>query len=242
MSNNCDDELLPILSVGNETEGPSVSTRLSTSDEITVETVNRGSSGQSSQTTCSAAIFLTVNATLGAGLLNIPHAFNDSGGIFCSLIVQTVFVILIIGSLLLLTYCTDISNATSFQEVVFAFCGPKSQHLCSLAIILYSYGSCITFVIIIGDQFDRIFLSLYGPNFTDLWYMRRSFTMTATCALLVTPLSFSKRISFLKNARLNPTLGLKYFISHLCFALHIRFVSIKLDSHLHWNEVQERFH
>ncbi|CAG2109363.1 unnamed protein product, partial [Medioppia subpectinata] len=209
-----------------------------TSDEITVETVN--TSGQSSHTTCLAAIFLTVNATLGAGLLNIPHAFNDSGGIFCSLVVQTIFVILVIGSLLLLTYCIDISNATSFQDVVLAFCGPRAQHFCSIIIVLYSYGACITFVIIIGDQFDRIFLSLYGTNFNQFWYMSRTFTMSTTCALLVIPLSFSKKISFLKNAsdetnvwvktRPNTWTEVFYITPVLCFAYQVRFIALLINT------------
>jgi len=122
--------------------------------------------------------------------------------------------------LLILTYCTDICNGMSFQEVVSAFCGSKVQHLCSIAIILYSYGSCITFVIIIGDQFDRsnkliinsnfhyyqllyfsAFLSLYGSDYSQYWYMNRDFTMLVTSALLILPLSFSKKIGFLKMAR-----------------------------------------
>lgn len=37
-----------------------------------------------------AVVFLTVNATLGAGLLNIPYAFDESGGIFFASIFQTV--------------------------------------------------------------------------------------------------------------------------------------------------------
>ncbi len=129
--------------------------------------------------------------------------------------------IFIIGSLFILTYCTEICNAISYQEVVSAFCGLKCQHLCSIAIILYSYGACITFVIIIGDQFDRsnkyyinqnksnelifvlfkAFLSLYGSDFRNYWYMNRNFTMFATCLLLILPLSFSKKIGFLKTAR-----------------------------------------
>lgn len=55
----------------------------------------------------------------------------------------------------MLTYCTERSNASSYQELIQSFCGQKWQYLCSVVIILYSFGACITFVIIIGDQFDR---------------------------------------------------------------------------------------
>lgn len=94
ISNRSEEALVPILSVGNGYETPSVSTRLSSNTINSSNYVNNDHSGQrfarSPTTSCMAAIFLTVNATLGAGLLNIPHAFNDSGGIFYALIVQTV--------------------------------------------------------------------------------------------------------------------------------------------------------
>jgi hypothetical protein len=35
-------------------------------------------------------------------------------------------------------------------------------------------GTCITFLIIIGDQFDRAFASLVGPDFCHTWYLNRS--------------------------------------------------------------------
>jgi hypothetical protein len=34
-------------------------------------------------------------------------------------------------------------------------------------------GTCITFLIIIGDQFDRAFASLVGPDFCHTWYLNR---------------------------------------------------------------------
>ena len=37
-----------------------------------------------------AVVFLTVNATLGAGLLNIPYAFSQSGGILPASVAQLV--------------------------------------------------------------------------------------------------------------------------------------------------------
>jgi sodium-coupled neutral amino acid transporter 7/8 len=41
-------------------------------------------------TTWYASIFLVINAALGAGLLEFPYAFSQSGGITTALVVQTV--------------------------------------------------------------------------------------------------------------------------------------------------------
>ena len=121
-------------------------------------------------TSCSSAVFLTVNALLGAGMLNIPCAFNESGGILYSFFVHCVsqmilttilmmffqfLVFFVISSLLILTHSADMIGAVSYQQLIGAFCGNKILHLCTVFIILYCYGSCLTFVIIIGDQFDR---------------------------------------------------------------------------------------
>lgn len=61
------------------------------------EGANDGEAGASSSadTTSSplgffAVVFLTVNATLGAGLLNIPYAFSQSGGIVPASVAQVV--------------------------------------------------------------------------------------------------------------------------------------------------------
>ena len=41
-------------------------------------------------TTWYASVFIVINAALGAGLLEFPYAFSQSGGIAAALIVQAV--------------------------------------------------------------------------------------------------------------------------------------------------------
>lgn len=77
----------------------------------------------------------------------------------------------VIGSLFILTYCSEICQATSYQEVVGAFCGYKTQYLCVFFIIAYSYGACITFIIIIGDQFDRSKIIICGQENYLLYFV-----------------------------------------------------------------------
>lgn len=64
-------------------------------------------------------------------------------------------VILIVGALLILAYCTDSNQSSNFQDVIYSMCGKKWQTINSLCIILYMFGCCITFFIIIGDQLDQ---------------------------------------------------------------------------------------
>jgi uncharacterized membrane protein len=64
------------------------------------------------------AVFLIVNACLGAGLLNFAKAFNDAGGILISQLLQCVLVVFIFGALILLAYCTHQTNSSNFQDVM----------------------------------------------------------------------------------------------------------------------------
>ena len=158
-------------------------------------------SGSTPFTSCKAAVFLTVNAALGAGLLNMPFAFQSGGGLVTGSITQIIFVLFIMTGLVILTYCAHVSGARSVQQVVKYYCGKRVENLTSICIVLYTYGTCLTFIIITGDQMDRVLASTYGSDFCQNWYMTRSFTMTAVSLLLILPLSISENIDFLTFSR-----------------------------------------
>ena len=161
----------------------------------------RTSPSSSAYTSCPAAVFLTVNAALGAGLLNMPFAFQSGGGLLLGSLIQLLVVALVAGGLAALTYLTHVSGSQSFQQVVRFFVGPRTEAATSVCIILYSFGACLTFIIIIGDQVDRVLASIYGADFCATWFLSRPFTMTLVSVLLILPLSFSKSIDFLKYSR-----------------------------------------
>lgn len=49
----------------------------------------------------------------------------------------------------------QVSNEATYQEVVRATCGKVTGVLCEVAIAVYTFGTCIAFFIVIGDQLDR---------------------------------------------------------------------------------------
>lgn len=61
----------------------------------------------------------------------------------------------ILVSMIVLVYCAQVHSSATYQDVVFACCGRATRNVCSIAIALYSFGTCITFLIIIGDQWDK---------------------------------------------------------------------------------------
>ncbi|KAL3244763.1 hypothetical protein MRX96_018571 [Rhipicephalus microplus] len=115
-------------------------------DESSTSSTSNGHKGSS----WISAVFLIINAALGAGLLNFPHAFDQAGGIAVALSVQAVLLVFVVGALLVLAYCARQHDCATYQEVVLRVCGPRFWSCCLLAVALYCYGTCITFLVIVG--------------------------------------------------------------------------------------------
>ncbi|KAF7379451.1 putative sodium-coupled neutral amino acid transporter 7 [Vespula maculifrons] len=145
-------------------------------------------------------IFLIVNATLGAGLLNFPQAFDKAGGIVASITIQLGFLIFITAALIVLANCSDITNSTTIQNTLAILCGPSALFLCALCVAVYSFGCCLTFLIIIGDQLDRVLATYYGTDYCHTWYMSRQFVTAAISFAFIFPLCFFKRLDALSYA------------------------------------------
>ncbi|KAK2151863.1 hypothetical protein LSH36_348g02011 [Paralvinella palmiformis] len=145
-----------------------------------------------------ASVFLVVNAALGAGLLNFPAAYDQSGGIWIAIGIQAILMVFIVVAMMILLYCSDIHQSATYQDVIYSLCGKKMQMTCAATVALYCFGTCVTFFIIIADQWDKFLTFAYGPSYCLHWYMTRQFTLVLTCLLLVLPICFSRRIDFLK--------------------------------------------
>ena len=45
--------------------------------------------------------------------------------------------------------------------------GRVGRMMCSACVVIYTFGTTITFLIVIGDQFDSTFNSIYGPEYSQ---------------------------------------------------------------------------
>uniref|UniRef100_A0A8C3B081 Sodium-coupled neutral amino acid transporter 7 n=1 Tax=Cyclopterus lumpus TaxID=8103 RepID=A0A8C3B081_CYCLU len=174
-----------------------------------LETERSGSGGVSSW----AAVFIVVNAALGAGLLNFPAAFNLAGGVTAGVMLQMFMLIFIISGLVILGYCCQVSNESTYQEVVRATCGKVTGIACEVAIVVYTFGTCIAFFIVIGDQLDRLVAAVVHDTddvVSGHWYTDRKFTISVTAVLIILPLSIPKEIGFQKYASALSVMGTWY--------------------------------
>ncbi|XP_028823829.1 putative sodium-coupled neutral amino acid transporter 7 [Denticeps clupeoides] len=163
----------------------------------------RPSEPQRGGTSAVGAVFIVVNAALGAGLLNFPAAFNMAGGVTSGVVLQMSMLVFIISGLVILAYCSQVSNETTYQEVVRAVCGRLVGVVCEVAIAVYTFGTCIAFLIIIGDQLDKLIGAMTSelePGVNSHWYTDRKFTIVVTAVLVILPLSIPKEIGFQKYA------------------------------------------
>ncbi|XP_033478027.2 sodium-coupled neutral amino acid transporter 7 [Epinephelus lanceolatus] len=160
-----------------------------------------------------AAVFIVVNAALGAGLLNFPAAFSMAGGVTAGVMLQMFMLIFIISGLVILGYCSQVSNESTYQEVVRATCGKVTGVLCEVAIAVYTFGTCIAFFIVIGDQLDRLMDAVNVDTADPVsgnWYTDRKFTICVTAFLIILPLSIPKEIGFQKYASALSVMGTWY--------------------------------
>ena len=172
-----------------------------------------------------ASVFLVVNAALGAGLLNFPDSYRQAGGVMIAIVIQAIFLIFVICAILILAYCSDIKGTTTYQDVVLSVCGRNAQRMCSFTLMVYCFGTCITFLIIIGDQWEEFFLFVSKDFYCHdhPWYMNRVSVVCITSIILILPLCFPKRIDFLKYPSMFGVFAilyvvfivtLKYFLPH----------------------------
>ncbi|XP_059523875.1 sodium-coupled neutral amino acid transporter 7 isoform X4 [Myotis daubentonii] len=170
-------------------QSPCVDSDPKSEGEASPESLSRGT------TSSFGAIFIVVNACLGAGLLNFPAAFSTAGGVAAGITLQMA------------------SNERTYQEVVWAVCGKLTGVLCEVSIAIYTFGTCIAFLIIIGDQQDKIIAVLAkepeGAGGSP-WYTDRKFTISLTAFLFILPLSIPREIGFQKYASFLSVVGTWY--------------------------------
>ena len=98
------------------------------------------SSSSEGNTSTLGAIFLIVNASLGAGLLNFPHAFDQAGGFLTVVLVQAFLLVFIMAALLILAQASDMHQVATLQEVMYTVVGPWGRRVTAAIVSVYCFG------------------------------------------------------------------------------------------------------
>ncbi|XP_059148108.1 sodium-coupled neutral amino acid transporter 7-like [Physella acuta] len=163
--------------------------------------------------------FLMFNGTLGGGLLNLPISYHRAGGVISGIAVQSVFLVFLVPTVLVLCYCSDKSASSTYQDLVLSICGPKAQLACAICISLSNFSTCIMFLAIIGDLWELFFLNVARDTYctTNPFYMTRAFIISVTSIAFILPLCFPKRIDFLRYTSILGVLGVIYMVGLVTF-------------------------
>lgn len=144
--------------------------------------------------TIMTSAFNLASATLGAGVLALPRAMQDSGvvtgtavlGFICALTVYSCFLLVSIGQLL---------DLDSFESLSSALIGPWSEKLVAFIIVVFCWGVAVMYVVVMGD-FIQPFIPLLGLE----TYVTKREAMFVFWALLMLPFSLARRINSLRYA------------------------------------------
>jgi len=165
----------------------------SSDSELDEQRVTRATNGGISW---QVASFLLVNCALGAGILNYPQAYDKVGGIWLATIFQLVLMVILGLTMIILVYSSDLNNDNTYHDVILSMCGKRMQQLAAVSILMTCFGICVTFLIIIGDQMEKVTDALQLDE--DLWYFDRKIVITTLSVIFILPMCYFKRLDFLK--------------------------------------------
>lgn len=181
---------------------------------------------QDGKTSFPGAVFIVVNACIGAGILNFPAAYVAAGGPLSGAIIQMFLLVFIVCSLLVLALCADTKRSSTYQDVISSMCGKYGRICCEVCIILYCFGACITFLIVIGDQTDLI---LKITNVADQFWAQRQFMMFLLGTFVLYPLCLPKKVDFLKY----PSSVGVFATLYVCAVIILNYYLKSASDHLH---------
>ncbi|KAL3307966.1 hypothetical protein Ciccas_013509 [Cichlidogyrus casuarinus] len=135
-----------------------------------------------------------MNACLGAGILAFPLAYHRAGGVLVSMILQTIFLIPACIAMIYLGYASDIRKTDSYERTLEVVAGRPGKIFFSIILFLYTTGTCITFLIIIGDLLDRVLATLICLPMSiprDISFLRHASALGVVCVFYLVGLIFS---------------------------------------------------
>lgn len=178
--------------------------------------------------TARSSVLTLINSAVGAGVLSFPFALRATGwaaGLAC--------IALVAGTeaytLYVLARFAEHAGAKSYGALVRQMLGPAGGLLMTAVIFAYCFGSCIAYLIIVGDSFRPLLLQAFG----DAWWTSRAATITGISCAVILPLSFKTRLGALKAVSSLCLVGLLI----VTLIIVVRSAGIFLGPGFDWGEV-----
>lgn len=99
--------------------------------------------------------FLLLNAMIGAGILNVPYTFKQSG-VGLGLFIFLFFAFLTWFSLIVLIYTGIRTKTFDYGELAFKACAKKGSICVDFWTVLEGVGGCLGYLVIIGNNMSSV--------------------------------------------------------------------------------------
>ena len=177
-----------------------------------------------------SALFNLCNCALGSGVLGFPAVYAQAGWLWATVFIG-VFAALGIFSNSVMIRAASFYRVVSFQGVVREGLGVKVSEAAAAAMVVYSFGGCAAFLVIIRDftvapcEHTRAALGweLPEPGETDL--CSQQVLLLLVSVIVVLPLSLRPTVTALSGAGGFAIAGICY----LAFAVLFRALGAFLD-------------
>ncbi|KAJ2361707.1 hypothetical protein H4S02_006816 [Coemansia sp. RSA 2611] len=151
--------------------------------------------------------FNLVNAIIGSGILALPYALKEAGFYF------GIFVLLLVSLLTYLSLNTLVFSGRrvglyKYELVAEAALGSAGRHLLAFALAVNSIGSCISYLIIIGDTSTSVLQHVFGASALT----SRQTIITCASIAFTLPLLFFRNLEPLVRASVVSTLCLPFIV------------------------------
>lgn len=193
-------------------DSPPVCEVITNSASLAINSANHSSEEPIVYTSQLAALLIIINVTIGAGVLAMPSKMQEAG-VIPALILQIPFLAAIIVTTIMCTEMTVKTKVNSYHTMVEKHANRYYYIVTQVALLFIVFGTIAAFIVIIGDQSDSLFYSLYKEKYCDHpWYMNRNLIVTIATLFLIIPLCSAKTVDFLKYASFLGVLSIGFIV------------------------------
>lgn len=144
--------------------------------------------------TMTSSAFNLASATLGAGVLALPHAMSCSGVVLGTLALLTIC-FGTVYSVYILVRLAEITGLDTIEELTAELIGLAAEKATAVIIVVFCWGVAVMFIVVMGD-FTTPVIDLLGLSHV----LGRRTTMVLFWACIMLPLSFVRKIDSLRYA------------------------------------------
>jgi amino acid permease len=166
--------------------------------------------------TISSSVFTLANSAIGAGILAFPFAFK-SAGLTLGIVLCLSLAVVMAMSLHFIIYSLEKAQKAdprirTYQDLVQAAAGDNASMFIEVTMVVYLFGACLGFVIIIGDMLHPI-LANTGIGFLE----SRNVCICLVTLGVIFPLCTLRKISALQ---FSSTLAVAAVLFMVCMMIH----------------------